>query len=141
VWQDFVDVFPGDAAFAIVPGMQQIELKDLFLVGEGPVEGHQTEAGKVIVFGKILLERRQKFPGLYQWIGGVVSLQQAFLDVDVFQKFLEDGAVPEGGLAQPDICQRAAIQPHLGKELLGRHHSSITLRCRRRERGPSNSQR
>ena len=93
---DPVQILPGRLFAALFQGMEQIELKNLFLVGQGPVEGYQAETGEMAVFREVLLKGGEQFPGFDEGIGGGVGGQQALLDVDVFQEVLEDVAVPDG---------------------------------------------
>jgi hypothetical protein len=57
VGDDPVQIFFGRLFSTLFQSMEQIELKDLLLIGERPVEGHQAETGQVPVFREILLKR------------------------------------------------------------------------------------
>ena len=94
---NLIQVFPDGPPIPVFRRVEQIELEDFVLVGQGPVEGHHAETRQMLVFGEILLEGRQEFPGLDQGIVGAIGLQQPRAEMDVFQELLEQVAVPDGG--------------------------------------------
>ena len=117
-----VQIFPDGPPLAFFRGMEEIELEDFLLVGEGAVEGHHAEVRQMLVFREILFKRRQQLPGLDEGIGGVIRGQQPQADVGVFQEVFEQVAVPDGGRISPVRRQREAVQFYLAKEFPGTRH-------------------
>ncbi len=73
--------------------VQDVELEDFLKVVEGTFEGHHAEAGQLLVFPQVSLERGQQFARFDQRVVGMLEkgAQQALLDVHHVEKALQFG--------------------------------------------------